>query len=135
MPPPNAQPGMGQRDCPTDTPLPWGNAAIPPTVGEESVGPCEGRLAATTVDEDDPSSDEERRAASLGDTGDRHPGDISSSCHALDSTGEVTHLSDGVDGSCAVLVEGATASVSIGVAPSGNSRVRSSSLMRPREAV
>ena len=98
------------------------------SVEEESVGPCVGRLAATTVDEDDPSSDEERRAASLGDTGDRRPGDISPRGRAWGSTGEATHLSDGVDDLCPVLVAGAAVSVSIGVASSGNRRVRSSSL-------
>ena len=90
------------------------------------MGPCVGRLAATTVDEDDPLSDEERRAASLGDTGDRRPGDIFPRGRAWGSTGEATHLSDGVD--CSVLVAGAALSVSIGVASSGNRRVRSSSL-------
>ena len=92
------------------------------------MGPCVAGLAATTVDEDDPSSVEERRAASLGDTGDRRPGDISLRGRAWGSTGEATHLSDGVDDSCSVLVAGAAVSISIGVVSSGNRRVRSSSL-------
>ena len=113
-----------------NTPLAWGNPEIPPTVEEESSGPCGGRLAVTTVDEDDPLFDEERRAASLGDTRDRRPGDISPSCHASVSTGEATHLLDGVDGSCSVLVEDVV-SVSTGVALSWHSRPKSSSWDAP----
>ena len=119
---------MGHWACPTDTPLSWGNPEIPPTMEEEPADPCRGRLTTTMVNEDDPLCDEERRAASLGVIGDRCLEDISPSCRTSDSTGEATHISYDVDGSCLVLVEDDMLSIPIGVAFSWHSRSRSSSL-------